>query len=83
MVEATIEDLAVTIRFSRETIWDFLHIVGEDVLSTTFLKDWSAEQSWEQRLSCRDWELTCGVPQPPRKAVREWRKKSSREQDHS
>jgi hypothetical protein len=33
MVEATIEDLAITIRFSRETIWDHPHIVGEDVLS--------------------------------------------------
>ena len=39
MVEATIEDLAITIRSSRETIWDHPHIVGEDVLSTTFLKD--------------------------------------------
>ncbi len=35
MVEATIEDLAITIRSSRETIWDHPHIVGEDVLSTT------------------------------------------------
>jgi hypothetical protein len=39
MVEATIEDLAITIRFLRETIWGYPHIVGEDVLSTTFLKD--------------------------------------------
>jgi len=39
MAEATIEDLAITIRSSRETIWDHPHIVGEDVLSTTFLKD--------------------------------------------
>jgi hypothetical protein len=83
MVEATIEDLAITIRFSRETIWGYPHIVGEDVLSTTFLKDYRAEQSWEQRLSGRDWELARGVPQPPRRAVREWRKKSSREQNHS
>jgi len=28
MVEATIEDLAFTIRSSRETIWRRLHIVG-------------------------------------------------------
>ena len=39
MVEATIEDLAITIRSSRETIWGYPHIVGEDVLSTTFLND--------------------------------------------
>jgi len=35
MVEATIEDLAITTRSSRETMWDNPHIVGEDVLSTT------------------------------------------------
>ncbi len=35
MIEATIEDLAFTIRFSRETIWGRSQIVGEDVLSTT------------------------------------------------
>jgi putative ABC transport system substrate-binding protein len=35
MVEATIEDLVITIRFSRETIWGYPHIVGERVLSTT------------------------------------------------
>jgi hypothetical protein len=39
MVDATIEDLAFTNRSSRETIWGHPHIVGEDVLSTTFLKD--------------------------------------------
>jgi len=39
MVEAIIEDLASTIRFSRVTIWGHPHIVGEDVLSTAFLKD--------------------------------------------
>ena len=39
MIEATIEDLAITIRSLRETIWGFPHIVGKDVLSTTFLKD--------------------------------------------
>ncbi len=39
MVEVTIEDLAITIRSSRETIWGYPHIVGEDVLSTTFLND--------------------------------------------
>jgi hypothetical protein len=39
MVEATFEDLAITIRSSREKIWGHPHIVGEDVLSTTFLKD--------------------------------------------
>jgi hypothetical protein len=35
MVEATIEDLAITIRSSRATIWGRPHIVGEAVLSTT------------------------------------------------
>jgi hypothetical protein len=39
MVEATIEDLAITIRSSKETIGGHPHIAGEDVLSTTFLKD--------------------------------------------
>ena len=39
MVETTTEDLAITIRSSRITIWGHPHIVGEDVLSTTFLKD--------------------------------------------
>jgi hypothetical protein len=34
MVEATIEDLAITIRSSRVTIWGHSHIVGEAVLST-------------------------------------------------
>jgi hypothetical protein len=35
MVEATIEDLAITTRSSRVTIWGHPHIVGEAVLSTT------------------------------------------------
>jgi hypothetical protein len=83
MVEATIEDFAFTHCYSRETIWDHPHIVGEDVLNTTFLKDQRAEQSWERRLSGRHWELARGVTQPPRRAVREWRKKSSREKNHS
>jgi hypothetical protein len=39
MVEATIEDLAITIRSSRETIWGYPHIVGDVVLSTTLLKE--------------------------------------------
>jgi len=34
MIEATIEDLAFTIRSSRETICGCPQIVGEDVLST-------------------------------------------------
>jgi len=37
MVEATIEDLVITTRSSRETIWDYPHIVGDVVLSTTLL----------------------------------------------
>ena len=48
MVEATIEDLAITIRSSRETIWDHAHIVGEAVLSTTLLKDSRCVQAREQ-----------------------------------
>jgi len=47
MVEATIEDLAFTTRSSRVTIWGRPHIVGEDVLSTTLLKDLSSGQTWE------------------------------------
>ncbi len=39
MVDATIEDFAITIRSSRVTIWGHPHIVCEDVLSTTLLKD--------------------------------------------
>jgi ATP-dependent RNA circularization protein (DNA/RNA ligase family) len=39
MVEATIEDLAIMIRSSRETIWGYPHIVGDVVLSTTLLKE--------------------------------------------
>jgi len=39
MVEATIEDLVITIRSSRVTIWGHPHIIGEDVLSTTLQKD--------------------------------------------
>jgi hypothetical protein len=35
MFEAAIEDLVFTNRSSRVTIWDYPHIVGEDVLSTT------------------------------------------------
>ena len=48
MVEATIEDLAITTRSSREAIWIRPHIVGDVVLSTTFLEDYRAEQSLEQ-----------------------------------
>jgi len=33
MVEATNEDLAITIRVSRQTIWDHPHIAGKDVLT--------------------------------------------------
>ena len=50
MVEATIEDLAITTRSSRETMWDNPHIVGEDVLSTTLLKNKRSGQAREQRL---------------------------------
>ncbi len=72
MIEATIEDLAITNRSSRETIWGRPQIVGEDVLSTTLFKDWRCGQAREESLNGRDWELTCGVPQPPRITVREW-----------
>ena len=50
MVEATIEDLVITIRSSRVTIWGHPQIVGEDVLSTTLLKNKRSGQSREQRL---------------------------------
>jgi hypothetical protein len=50
MVEATIEDLAITIRYSRVTIWGGPQIVGEDVLSTTLLKNKRSGQAREQRL---------------------------------
>jgi len=50
MIEATIEDLVFTIRSSRETIWGHPQIVGEDVLSTTLLKNKRSGQAWEQRL---------------------------------
>jgi hypothetical protein len=50
MIEATIEDLVITIRSLRETIWGRPQIVGEDVLSTTLLKDKRSGQAWEQRL---------------------------------
>jgi len=35
MVEVTIEDLVFTNCSLRVTIWEYPHIVGEDVLSTT------------------------------------------------
>ena len=50
MIEATIEDLVFTIRSSRETIWGHPQIVGEDVLSTTLLKNKRYGQAREQRL---------------------------------
>jgi hypothetical protein len=46
MVEATIEDLAIrSVLRGNLTQSD-----GEDVLSTTLLKDSRSRQSWEQRL---------------------------------
>ncbi len=47
MVEAIIEDLAITTCYSGETIWDHPHTVGEAVLSTTLLRDSRSEQARE------------------------------------
>jgi len=49
-VRSAIEDLAFTNRSSRVTIWEYSYIVGEDVLSTTLLKNKRSGQVREQRL---------------------------------
>ena len=70
MVEATIEDLAITIRSSRETIWGYPHIVCEDVLSTTLLKNKRSGQAREQRLEWKRLGVNVRSSEPPRRAVR-------------
>ena len=73
MIEATIKDLAFTIRSSRETIWGRPQIVGEAVLSTTLLKNKRSGQALEQRLEWKRLGVNVRSSEPPRRAVREWR----------
>ncbi len=49
-VWSAIEDLAFTIRSSRVTIWEYPHIVGDVVLSTTLPWDQRSGQAREQRI---------------------------------
>ena len=46
---------------------------GEDVLSTTLQGIRDLDKDGNRGKSHKDQELTCGVPQPPRRAMREWR----------
>jgi hypothetical protein len=79
MVKATIGDLAITSRFSRESDevrrrgcieHDFAQ--GLKIRAIRGTEAWVAER-----------ELTSGVLEAPRRAEKEWRLKSTQEQNHS
>ena len=70
MVEATIEDLAITTRSSRVTIGGHPHIVGDAVLSTTLPWDQRSRQTREQRIEWKRLGVNVHSSEPPRRAVR-------------